>query len=397
MKKYFYALIVFFMFIPFVSAKETVVYLFHSDTCPHCKEERAYLSTIKDENIKIKYYEVSKYSNLYEKVKKRLGISENSVPITIVGTDYEIGYSSDMKGTIDNLIYSYKDKDYCDAVQLIIDNKNQDKINACIVKNKGIYDIENQVDKKISFLGKTLEFNAKSVSLPLISIIIGFIDGFNPCATWVLIFLITMLFNMQDRRKMWILGITFLITSGLIYLVFMLGLLTITNSLISTYFKYVIASVALIGGIVNLISFKKSLKEDTGCQVTDKKKRLKIIDRIKKIVTEKHLLISIIGIMFLAISVNFVELLCSSGLPTVFISILSLNDLNNIQYFIYMALYIIMFMIDDIIIFIIAMKTFKITGISNKYTKYSHLIGGLIMLVIGLLMLFKMDWLMFNF
>ena len=395
MKKYFYALIVFFMFIPFVSAKETVVYLFHSDTCPHCKEERAYLSTIKDENIKIKYYEVSKYSNLYEKVKKRLGISENSVPITIVGTDYEIGYSSDMKGTIDNLIYSYKDKDYCDAVQLIIDNK--DKINACIVKNKGIYDIENQVDKKISFLGKTLEFNAKSVSLPLISIIIGFIDGFNPCATWVLIFLITMLFNMQDRRKMWILGITFLITSGLIYLVFMLGLLTITNSLISTYFKYVIASVALIGGIVNLISFKKSLKEDTGCQVTDKKKRLKIIDRIKKIVTEKHLLISIIGIMFLAISVNFVELLCSSGLPTVFISILSLNDLNNIQYFIYMALYIIMFMIDDIIIFIIAMKTFKITGISNKYTKYSHLIGGLIMLVIGLLMLFKMDWLMFNF
>ena len=175
MKKYFYALIVFFMFIPFVSAKETVVYLFHSDTCPHCKEERAYLSTIKDENIKIKYYEVSKYSNLYEKVKKRLGISENSVPITIVGTDYEIGYSSDMKGTIDNLIYSYKDKDYCDAVQLIIDNKNQDKINACIVKNKGIYDIENQVDKKISFLGKTLEFNAKSVSLPLISIIIGLI------------------------------------------------------------------------------------------------------------------------------------------------------------------------------------------------------------------------------
>jgi len=54
-------------------------------------------------------------------------------------------------------------------------------------------------------------------------------------------------------------------------------------------------------------------------------------------------------------------------------------------------------MLDDIIVFSIAMLTLKVTGISNKYTKYSHLIGGIIMLIIGLLMIFKMDWLMFNF
>ena len=101
--------------------------------------------------------------------------------------------------------------------------------------------------------------------------------------------------------------------------------------------------------------------------------------------------------MLLAISVNMVELACSAGLPTIFIEILSLNDLSNFHYALYMILYIIMFMIDDIVIFIIAMTTLKVTGISNKYTKYSHLVGGIIMIIIAILMAFKTDWLMFNF
>ena len=73
------------------------------------------------------------------------------------------------------------------------------------------------------------------------------------------------------------------------------------------------------------------------------------------------------------------------------------NNLSNFEYILYMILYILMFMIDDIVIFIIAMTTLKVTGISNRYTKYSHLIGGIIMIIIGLLMAFKTDWLMFNF
>ena len=80
-----------------------------------------------------------------------------------------------------------------------------------------------------------------------------------------------------------------------------------------------------------------------------------------------------------------------------FIEILSLNNLSNYEYCLYMLLYILMFMIDDIVIFGIAITTLKVTGISNKYTKYSHLIGGIIMIIISLLMVFKTDWLMFNF
>ena len=388
-KKILFTLILIFFLIPFVSAKEVTIYLFHSTTCPHCKNEIEFLDTLDD--VKVKKYEVSSYSGLLSKVREGLDIDRSSVPLTIIGSDYQIGFGENTKEELVNMINSYKDKDYCDVVDTIIKNGN---IEECIESNTGIYTLSDE--KVIKIFNKTIKFNAKNVSLPFISILIGLIDGFNPCAMWVLIFLISMLFNMKDKKKMWILGITFLIVSALVYLVFMLGILTIAN-IIGTVFKYVIGLVALIGGLINLNSYKKSLKKDTGCEVTNKEQRKKIIDRIKKYVSEKNLLISLIGISLLAISVNFIELACSAGLPTMFIEILSLNNLSNFEYGLYMGLYILMFMLDDIIIFIIAMTTLKITGISNKYTKYSHLVGGIIMLIIGILMIFKTDWLMFNF
>ena len=389
MKKFLFVIICLLSFIPFVSAKKVTINLFYSSTCPHCKAEKQFLATLDD--VEVKKYEVSAYPTLTREVMDNLNIKESSVPITIIGSDYIIGYSDEIQSDIFDMIDSYSKKDYCDSVDTIIADGN---IKSCLNKNKNIY--KRSENRKINFLGKTFSFNAKDVSLPLISILIGFIDGFNPCAMWVLIFLITMLFNMKDRKKMWILGITFLVSSAFIYLIFMLGILTVAT-FIGTIFKYVVAVIALIGGILNLNSFRKSLKKDVGCQVTDRKKRNKIIEKIKTIIAEKNLLIAVVGIILLAASVNLIELACSSALPSIFIGILKINNLSGLEYGVYMLLYILMFMIDDIVIFIIAMTTLKVTGISNKYTKYSHLIGGILMMLIGILMIFKMDWLMFNF
>ena len=391
MKKKYIIFLFFLLIIPLYSAKakDVTIHFFHSNTCPHCKSEKKFLESL--DNVNIKYYEVSEYYKLYELVNDKLNIKTTGVPVTIIGSNYTIGYSDDIKYQIEDMIDAYSNTDYCDSVDLIKDGKDIDK---CLNKNKNIY---NKSDiRSVSILGKTFRFNIKKVSLPLISIIIGFIDGFNPCAMWVLIFLISMLFNMKDKKKMWILGITFLATSSIVYLIFMMGILKIVNSF-NNIFKYLIALVALIGGILNIRSFVKSLNKNIGCQVTNKNQKKKIIDKIKNIVNEKNFLIAMIGIMLLAVSVNLVELACSAGLPTLFVEILSINNIKGVSSYIYMLLYILLFMIDDIVIFVIAMVTLKVTGISNKYTKYSHLIGGIIMLLIGILMIFKVDWLMFNF
>ena len=101
--------------------------------------------------------------------------------------------------------------------------------------------------------------------------------------------------------------------------------------------------------------------------------------------------------MALAVIVNLIELLCSLGLPVMFTEILSLNHLSSNIYFTYIGLYILFFMLDDIIIFTLSMITLKSKAISTKYNKYSHLIGGIIMLIIGLLIILKPDWLAFSF
>ena len=119
--------------------------------------------------------------------------------------------------------------------------------------------------------------------------------------------------------------------------------------------------------------------------------------KIQKIVSAQSFVLALLGIMALAFSINLIELACSAGLPVLFTQILAINHLSGFEYGLYIFLYLLFFIIDDLVIFIIAMVTLKITGISNKYTKYSHLIGGIIMLIIGLLMAFKTDWLMFNF
>jgi hypothetical protein len=308
----------------------------------------------------------------------------------MVGTDYFVGFDEktgtdkDIKKSIEKFL---KSDDYKDIISMV---KNDEDLSG--IK----YNVDLDTEKTIPILGK---IDAKSVSLPLVAIIMGAIDGFNPCAMWVLLFLITMLFNMKDKKKMWILGLTFLSTSALVYLLIMASWLKVAVSFTTIkWVRILIALVAFIGGMINLNSFRISVKEHTdGCTVVEDKKRKKIFKKIKEIVHEKKFILSLIGIITLAISVNLIELACSAGLPLVFTQILALNELSTLEYSIYMILYILFFLFDDVVIFVVSMITLNTKGISSKYGKYSHLVGGIIMVLIAILMIFKPEWLMFNF
>ena len=254
-----------------------------------------------------------------------------------------------------------------------------------------------KIEEKIEvpILGK---INAKEVSLPILAVTLGLVDGFNPCAMWILVFLISMLFGMKDRKKMWILGGTFILTSGIVYLLFMVSWLNLAMFLTQVrLIRLLIAIFSIIFGMYNIYRYTESINKDVGCDVTSQKDRKKIITKIKKITSNQKFIISLIGIIALAISVNILELLCSLGLPVIFTNVLALNKLNTIEYTIYIFIYLLFFLIDDIVVFTVAMMSMKIKGISNKYTKYSHLIGGIIMLLLGILMAIKPEWLMFNF
>ena len=382
-----------------VSAKEVNLYLFHGDGCPHCAKEREYLKEIEKEydDVNIHLYEVwydTDNQELMAKVKKELNSSTNYVPLTIIGDKYTVGFNDNTKLMIKNNIEKCLKEDCEDVVGNVLAGKTANETTIKKEVKEPKKDKEDSI-KDLPILGKV---DVKKVSLPIMAAVIGLVDGFNPCAMWVLVFLISMLLGTKDRKKMWILGLTFLFTSAFIYLLFMVAWLNVAikmNTVI--WLRITIAIIAIIAAFINLKSFYKSLKKDTGCEVVDSKKRKNIIEKIKKFTLEKSLILGLLGVMTLALSVNFIELACSAGLPLLFTQILALNNLSKLSYMIYILIYIFFFLIDDIIVFVIAMFTLKITGISNKYSKYSHLIGGIIMLLIGLLMIIKPEWLMLNF
>ena len=397
-----YLIISIFLFMPMiVNAKSNVnLYLFYGEGCPHCAAEEKFLdSYLKDKNyIKLYKYEVwynkDNQNNLKE-VSNILNKPASGVPYLVIGDDVISGY---LDGVTDEEIKSYV-KIYSNKVDY------EDKVGKYlgVVEEKTIKKVEEKKENKkeevkkvtVPILGKV---NPKKVSLPILSTVLGLVDGFNPCAMWILIFLITMLFNTKDRKKMWILGILFILTSGVVYLAFMLTWLNLATfiSKISAI-RLLVAIVALVAGFYSLNSYIKSLSTDGGCEVVDNKDRKKIMNSIIKITKEKKFIFSIIGIIFLAASVNIIEMMCSVGLPLLFTQILSMNDLSSSEYMLYMLIYIFFFLIDDIIVFSASMITLKVTGISTKYAKYSHLIGGIIMLIIGILLIVKPSILMFNF
>ncbi len=346
------------------------IYLFYSKICPHCQKEEKYFETLKEkyqDKINIYTYEVTENktnNEIMKSLKKELKENSQGVPFTIIGSKTFLGYDESLNERIENTIESYLDEN---------------------TKTNNTY--------TIPILGK---IEAKNASIILIAIILGFIDGFNPCAMWILLLLINMCISIKDKKKMLIVCLTFIITSGIIYFLSMLGIGFILDLTTISYIRNIIAILAIILGIYNLYTYLKTRKQ-TGCHVVKKEKRKTIITKINNILNNKNTLLMFGGTIILATSVSLVEMACSLGFPTIFLELLSINNIHSFLKVTYLLIYILFYLIDDIIVLFLSIKAFETKGISTKYNKYVHLIGGLIMILMGVLLIFKPEWIMFNF
>jgi len=288
--------------------------------------------------------------------------------------------------TLNNLISIAVGENSPDIVQKILNNEEISEI-----RNEEYAETVSSHIKTLPFLG---EVDIRKISLPIITIVLGVSDGFNPCAMWVLMFLIMLLLEVKDKKRRWILGTVFIVASSAVYFTFMVAWLNIILFLgVVGWVRYLIGFLALMAGGY---SFREYLvNPSSGCKVTGSEKRKKVFDSLKKIIQEKSFILAIIGMILLAFAVNLVELVCSLGLPVLYTQVLSMSNLSFWQYYGYILLYIFFFMIDDLAVFFIAMITLQMTGVTTKYNRYSRLVGGILMIAIGLLLIFKPEILMF--
>jgi thiol-disulfide isomerase/thioredoxin len=413
------------IFVPMVAfAKQDVnMYYFYSDTCPHCKEASPELEKIaKDtDGVALYKFEVSKSSKnrlLFMTIGAKLDIQTGAVPFVLIGDKNFVGYGGDSTKELwlERLAdcQDRADDDKCKDTMATLEQK--DSAESSVITSG---DVEQKVDNQkvqaeqkaesAEKLSQGLRANGlpdkinvpligeakfAHFSLPLITVVFGALDGFNPCAMWTLIFLIGFLLNMKDKKRMWMLGSAFIFTSAVIYYLFMAAWLNVILLLgFVIWIRILIGGVAIGAGVFNLREYIQN--KGVVCEVTNDDQKSKTIKKMQNVVETKSFWLALVGIVGLAIGVNLIELVCSAGLPAIYTQILTLNELPVWQYYGYIALYVLVFMLDDLMIFVVAMTTLKLTGMTTKYVRLSHLIGGVVMLIIGLLLIFRPELLTF--
>jgi len=194
---------------------------------------------------------------------------------------------------------------------------------------------------------------------------------------------------------MWTLGTAFIAGSALVYFLFMAAWLNILLFLGSVlWVRGAVGLIALAGGFYYLKQYFENAA--AVCKVTAPESRQRVFASLRRLASESRFWLALLGIVALAFAVNLVELLCSAGIPAVYTQVLALSELPPWQYYAYLALYIFVFMLDDLFVFVVAMKTLQIAGATTRYTRFSHLAGGLVLLAIGALLLARPEWLMFG-
>ena len=366
------------------------LYFFWANGCPHCSHEKEFLKELEQKYpaLGIHYLEVTQDKINIELLKsagRKLNANVSGVPFTVIGEQYFIGYNKQTTGAVIE-----------EAVQCALQNGCYNVVGSLVtpITPNPDQSEERTIPEKIE-LPLIGEMETKNISLPALTIIIGALDGFNPCAMWVLLFLISLLLGMEDRKRMWILGSVFIVTSAFVYFLFMSAWLNLILFLgFIVWVRIIIGLVAIVGGGYSLKEYFTN--KEAVCKVSNNEKRRKIFEKLKAVTQKQKLWMAVGGIILLAFAVNLVELICSAGLPAVYVQILTLTELPAWQYYAYLILYIFVFMLDDLFVFFVAMKTLQIAGITTKYTRASRLIGGIIMLIIGISLIFKPELLMFG-
>ena len=373
-------------------------YLFWGAGCPHCERAIDFLKRLEAEEprLRVHYLEVTRDAanrRAFAAVVEKIALEDPAVPLTLVGDAAMIGYASDeTSGAELRRMIGYCLARGCpDTVGPML----QPLAGAGADAASRLPTVPQRVvprEVSVPFIGT---FAIADLSLPVLTIVLGALDGFNPCAMWVLVFLIGLLVGMQDRIRMWTLGTAFIAGSALVYFLFMaawLNFLLFMGAVV--WVRAAVAVVALGGGFYYLREYFRN--PDAACPVTAPQARRRVFESLHKLATESRFWLALLGIMALAFAVNLVELLCSAGIPAVYTQVLALSNLPAWQYYAYLTLYILVFMLDDLFVFVVAMKTLQISGITTSYSRFSHLAGGIVLLAIGALLLLRPEWLMFG-
>jgi len=230
------------------------------------------------------------------------------------------------------------------------------------------------------------------LGLPAITLILGLLDGLNPCAMWVLLFLLSLLVNLHDRRAMLLIGGTFVAVSGLVYFAFMAAWLNFFLLIgLSRLVQVTLGGIAAVVGVINVKDFL-AFRHGPSLTIPEAAKS-GLYARVRRILRAENLPGAFVGVVGLAVLVNTIELLCTAGLPAIYTHILTLQQLPWWAYYGYLGLYNVAYMLDDSLMLGLAVITLSRRKLQEAEGRWLKLVSGVVMLGLGVVLIAHPEWL----
>jgi hypothetical protein len=347
------------------AAPETDLEVFVRPGCPFCEEAKRFLGDLQRRRpeLRVRIRDISQDAGALRELRGlagRFGVQPIGVPAFYVRGRFIVGFLS--PETTGKALESLLDEPLSAAERNVVE---------------------------APLFGRV---NVHELGLPLFTIVLGLLDGFNPCAMWVLLFLLSMLVNLQDRRKMFLIGGVFVAVSGLVYFAFMAAWLNLFLLIgLSRATQILLGAIAALIGTLNVKDF---FAFGSGPSVgIPEAAKPGIYRQVRRVVRAENLIGALTSVVFLAILVNTVELLCTAGFPAIYTRVLTLYSLPAWTRYFYLGLYNLAYIADDSLILAVAVVTLSRQKLQGRGARWLKLVSGVAMLSLGLVLILRPGWL----
>lgn len=404
--KNFISIFVAFIFIAFsqsaplfAQTNDVTILFFGRDDCTHCAAEKEFLNTYIGETEGVSYVYRNVITDEVAKAEFEALIKKHELtyvtPLTIIGAEVVQGFNapettgakikaaveaarlSDIRTLEDHLDRAPKQSESFEG-----EGCDKDGTKCTSTKNPNAFVF------KLPLIGIV---DLKTFSLFTLSALLGTVDGFNPCAMWVLITFLVLLSQIGDKRKMVMVAGVFIVAEAIMYnLILNVWFTTWDFVGLDAVVTPLVGILGLGGGLFFLYRYRKNRNKPFVCDITDIDTQYSTTKRIQDLIAKPTTILTVLGIIAIAFSVNIIEFACSIGIPQAYTKILEINNLDFITRQFYILIYTLGYMVDDVVVFGLAIWGFsRLEAHGQKYSQMSLLIGGILMLMLGALLIFN--------
>ncbi|WP_291315690.1 hypothetical protein [Desulfuromonas sp.] len=367
-----------------VAPAKVTLHFFWAESCPHCAEQRPFLEGLQERYPRLEVLDYEIWNNranfdLLVSLAESFGQEAVSTPATAIDGRLWFGFSDPVASEIEEVLQRCLSSGCTDPLERpAAPGAGQPEEPAVAGESPPI---------AVPGLGLV---DPSTLSLPAFTFVLGLLDGFNPCAFFVLLFLLSLLIHARSRRLMLLVGGTFVLFSGLIYFLFMaawLNLFFLAGTVRAI--TAVAGGVALVIAAINVKDYFSphrwlSLSIPEGAKP-------RLFARMRGLVQASRIPSVLFGTVVLAVSANSYELLCTAGFPMVYTRVLSLHEMPRGHYYAYLALYNLVYVLPLLVIVLAFTATLGSRKLSEKEGRGLKLVSGLMMLCLGLILLVRPD------